>query len=198
MSPTPSRSVFSGAKQWVLFLSLKGRATLGGISEKVPNVRRFRLFPCFSDHTSSLGLGSPSRSTAHISAVGLGSRQGASGRRNGTTVPERLAPTEPIRGAAGRPRPTSVGCGARPQARPPEGAKGKGRSAPSQPASQELWAGARPRPCTPPPVRVTRARSPAGCLFVSRRLPDQQPLAGSSLARRPRQESGSLDAPCAG
>lgn len=36
MSPSPSRPVFSGAKWWVLFLSFKGRGTLGKFLKRCP------------------------------------------------------------------------------------------------------------------------------------------------------------------
>lgn len=47
MSPNPSRPLLSGAEWCVLFLSLKGRATLGEFLKKVPKCQTIPSLPSF-------------------------------------------------------------------------------------------------------------------------------------------------------
>lgn len=104
MFPNPSRPVFSGAKWWVLFLSFKGRATFREFLKRCPMPNDLFGIPRFSDHTSSLWRNSQLILGANAPRAWVEASKGPQVVLRGQPSRGRLAPTEPVCGAAGRPR----------------------------------------------------------------------------------------------
>lgn len=126
-------------------------------------------------------------------------RQGAAGRPNRTTVPRASGPHRTCLWSSGEGGvgPTGIGRGAWPQARPPEGAKGKGRGAPSQPARS--WERERASRLRAPSAWQRRPRRQPGALPLCLSAPPASQTNGcwreAGLAREQWQERRSLDAP---